>query len=132
MRAVGRLLLGAFLAVAGVGHFVATDAFLAQVPPWMPAPEWVVWISGVVELVAAALVLFAPARLRPAVGIAVAALFIAVFPGNVAQYAEGRSAFGLDTDGARLTRLFFQPLLVLWAVWALGAWPRPRRDEAVA
>lgn len=46
------------------------------------------------------------------------ALFVAVFPGNLAQYTEHRDAFGLDTDQARLTRLFFQPVLVAWALWA--------------
>ena len=62
----------------------------------------------------------------------VAGLFVAVFPGNVAQYVEGVDAFGLDSDGARLTRLFFQPLLVLWALWSTGAWPRQRDEEGRA
>ncbi len=57
---------------------------------------------------------------------------MAVFPGNVAQYVEGVDAFGLDSDGARLTRLFFQPLLVLWALWSTGAWPRQRDEEGRA
>ena len=46
---------------------------------------------------------------------------MAIFPGNVAQYVEGTDAFGLDTDRARLVRLFFQPVLVLWALWG-GGW----------
>ena len=47
-----------------------------------------------------------------------AGFFVAIFPGNVAQYLDGVDAFGLDTDRARLIRLFFQPLLVGWALWA--------------
>lgn len=47
---------------------------------------------------------------------------MAIFPGNVAQYVEGTDAFGLDSDRARLVRLFFQPLLVAWALWSTGAW----------
>jgi hypothetical protein len=39
-----------------------------------------------------------------------------LFPGNIAQYTEHRAAFGLNTDTARLVRLFFQPLLVAWAL----------------
>src|SRR3712207_7034231 len=39
------------------------------------------------------------------------------------SYVEGTDAFGLDTDRARLIRLFFQPLLVLWALYA-GGWFR--------
>jgi len=56
---------------------------------------------------------------------------VAVFPGNVAQYVEGVDAFGLDSDRARLVRLFFQPVLVLWALFAGGWLRRPRsRDPA--
>jgi uncharacterized membrane protein len=52
------------------------------------------------------------------VGLATALFFIAIFPGNIAQWLEGRDAFGLNTDEARFTRLFFQPLLVIWAIWS--------------
>jgi uncharacterized membrane protein len=44
--------------------------------------------------------------------------FIAIFPGNINQYVESTDAFGLDTDQARFTRLFFQPVLVIWALWS--------------
>jgi len=55
------------------------------------------------------------------VGWVVAAFFVAIFPGNISQYVNGIDAFGLDTDRARLVRLFFQPLLALWALWATRA-----------
>lgn len=129
-RHVARLLLGAFLVLAGVAHVVAREEFRAQVPSWFPLDADVtVLASGAVELVLGLGVLLAPAARRPLVGLLVATLFVAVFPGNVAQYVEGVDAFGLDTDRARLVRLFFQPLLVLWALWSLEVRPRPvRRD----
>lgn len=121
-------MLGGFLVAAGVAHVVAREEFRAQVPSWFPVDEDVtVLASGVVELGLGAAVLAAPPARRRAVGLVVAAFFVAIFPGNVAQYVEGVDAFGLDTDRARLTRLFFQPVLVLWALWCTGAWPRPRR-----
>lgn len=126
-RTAARLLLGGFLAFAGVAHFVVTDEFLAQVPPVLPAPEAVVLVSGVVEVIAGLAVLCAPRSYRPAVGVAVAALFVLVFPGNVSQCLTGADGFGLDTDGARATRLLFQPLLVGWALWACSSWPLLRR-----
>ena len=132
-RLVGRLLLGAFLVVAGVAHVVAREEFHAQVPSWFPVDADVtVLASGAVELALAAAVLLAPRARRPLMGWLVAGLFVAVFPGNVAQYVEGVDAFGLDSDGSRLTRLFFQPLLVLWALWSTGAWPRQRAAEGRA
>lgn len=67
---------------------------------------------------------------RPqSVGWVTAAFFVAIFPGNVAQYLEGTDAFGLNSDRARLVRLFFQPLLVAWALWATWAWRSRRRSR---
>jgi uncharacterized membrane protein len=81
----------------------------------------VVLTSGVVEIVLG-LSLIGLWRYRVQVGLIVAAFFVAVFPGNISQYINHIDAFGLDSDRARLIRLFFQPLLVIWALWSTGAW----------
>ncbi|WP_247828129.1 hypothetical protein [Arthrobacter antioxidans] len=126
-RTTARMVLGAFLLFAGTAHLtIARTEFAAQVPAWLPLDTDVVVVaSGVVELVLGA-ALVGLGRYRVIVGWVVAAFFVAIFPGNIAQYVDGVSAFGLDTDGARLTRLFFQPVLVVWALWSTGAW-RDRR-----
>ena len=131
LRTIGRLALGAFLLVAGMAHLgPARHTFQAQVPPWVPVDaDLVVVLSGVVELPLGAALVVLP-RWRVPLGWATAAFFVAVFPGNVAQWLERRDAFGLDSDGARLTRLFFQPLLVAWALWATGAWRVWRQRRA--
>jgi len=132
LRTVGRVALAAILLVAGVGHFISHEAFLAQVPPWMPLPSVVVYASGVVEL-ALGIALLVVVRHRALLGWVVAAFFIVIFPGNLWQFLEGRSAFGLDSDAARLIRLFFQPVLVVWALWctrALTLWRRDRANSA--
>ena len=59
---------------------------------------------------------------RVLVGLAAAVFFILIFPGNISQYVNRIDAFGLNTDQARFNRLFFQPVLVLWALWSTGAW----------
>lgn len=124
-----RLVLGAAMVGAGVLHLTTQRAeFRAQVPGWFPLDEdFTVLASGVVEigLGAALLVLRRQRRLVSAV---LAAFFVAIFPGNIAQYVEGVDAFGLDTDRARLIRLFFQPALVLWALFAGGWLRRTPRD----
>ncbi|WP_019481855.1 DoxX family protein [Arthrobacter sp. TB 23] len=127
LRTIARILLGAFLLFAGMAHlFFARAEFAAQVPAWMPLDtDFVVVASGIVEVVLGAALISLP-RWRVLVGWIVAAFFVAVFPGNIAQYVDGVDAFGLDTDAARLTRLFFQPVLVVWALWSAGAW-RDRR-----
>jgi uncharacterized membrane protein len=119
-----RLLLGAGLLVAGLGHLTwLRQEFQAQVPSWLPLEaDAVVVASGVVELALGTALIAAPSRRRAAVGWLTAALFVAIFPGNVAQYLEGTDAFGLDSDAARAVRLGFQPLLVALALWCTGAW----------
>ena len=122
-RAVLRWLLGGALVVAGVGHLTTQRTeFRAQVPGWFPIDEAVVVVaSGIVEI-ALGVALVALPRHRVVVGTIVAAFFVAIFPGNVAQWTEGVDAFGLDTDAKRFARLFFQPVLVIWALGATGAW----------
>lgn len=114
-RALARVLLGLFLAGAGLAHFLAPDTFLAQVPTWLPARTFLVYASGVVEVVLGIGLLVAP-RWRRELGIAAAVFFVVVFPGNVHQAVAGIDAFGLDSPAARWTRLVFQPLFVLWAL----------------
>lgn len=122
-QTLGRLALGLLLAFAGAGHLTFARAeFQAQVPAWVPfSADFTVLASGVVELLLGVALLFWRDRRVP-VGLVVAAFFVAVFPGNLSQWATHTSAFGLDTDAKRFARLFFQPLLVAWALWSTGAW----------
>lgn len=135
-RTVARWLLGLALVFAGIGHLTnQREEFQAQVPDWLPAnADLVVVVSGIAEItLGAALVLVS--RRRVAVGLAAAAFFVVIFPGNIAQYVEGTDSFGLDTDTKRFARLFFQPVFVIWALWSTGAsdalarWIRKRMDH---
>ena len=130
-RRLLRWALGVFLGVAGVGHFSNAEAFLAQVPPYLPEPELLVAVSGVIELLLAAALLLLP-RWRRAVGLVALLFLVAVTPGNIAQYTEARDAFGLNTDAARLTRVLLSPMLWLWASAAGDLWPRPRHRGTVS
>jgi uncharacterized membrane protein len=128
LRAATRTALGVALTLAGWSHLTTARAeFQAQVPPWVPLDaDFVVLASGVVEI-ALGLSLIVLVRLQQWVGLATALFFIAIFPGNISQYVNGIDAFGLDTDNARFIRLFFQPVLVLWALWSTTAWALWRR-----
>ncbi|WP_426718655.1 DoxX family protein [Corynebacterium auriscanis] len=120
-----RLTLGAFMTYAGTGHLTfLRKEFQAQVPGWVPVnKDLVVLGSGVAEIALGASLLALP-RHRKLTGTALAAFYAAIFPGNIAQYAERNNAFGLDTDGKRLARLFGQPALIAAALWAAGL-PKP-------
>ena len=118
-----QIVLGLALAYAGVGHLTTSRAeFQAQVPTvFADYADFVVLASGVVEI-ALGVGLIALWKYRVQIGWIVAAFFVAVFWGNISQYVNGVDAFGLDTDTKRLVRLFFQPLLVVWALGSTGAW----------
>ncbi|HEX4981960.1 MAG TPA: hypothetical protein VFV63_09685 [Ilumatobacteraceae bacterium] len=124
VRIAGQVALGATLAFAGVSHLTfQREEFRAQVPPWVPLDtDLVVLASGVVEIALGGGLLSTWVQPRRAtLGAVVAAFFVAVFPGNIAQFTERRDAFGLDSDTKRFVRLLLQPALVAWAVWATDA-----------
>ncbi len=120
-----RVLLGAFMTLAGIGHLsFQREEFLAQVPRWLPDStafmDFVVVSSGVVEILLGLSMIFL-VKHKVKVGIVLAIFYVLIFPGNISQYTNGIDAFGLDTDLKRLIRLFFQPVLILWALWSTGA-----------
>jgi uncharacterized membrane protein len=120
-RKVGRWGLGGMLILAGISHLTfARKAFRAQVPRWVPMnADDVVVYSGVVEIALGAALIVMTKR-RHVVGLVAASFFVAVFPGNVSQWRHHRDGFGLDTDTKRFVRLWFQPVLVAWALWGTG------------
>jgi uncharacterized membrane protein len=121
-RSIPRYLLGLALVFAGVAHLsFLREEFQAQVPVWLALDaDFVVIASGIVEIVLGLGLIFS-GKYVPLVGLITAAFFVAIFPGNINQYLEGIDAFGLNSDQARLNRLFFQPLLVAWALLSTGA-----------
>jgi len=76
--------------------------------------------SGVTEILLGLAIIFLKKH-RIKVGLILAIFYVLIFPGNISQYTNGIDAFGLDTDQKRLIRLFFQPILIIWALWSTGA-----------
>lgn len=118
LKTAARVLLGANLIFAGISHLsFARKAFRAQVPDWVPLKkDNTVVYSGIAEIALGSALVLTPKKHQQTVGRIAAAFFAAVFPGNISQYTHHRSAFGLDTDRKRFGRLFFQPLLIFWAL----------------
>lgn len=124
-QTVFRIILGLCMTLAGIGHLTfQRQEFLAQVPRWLPdSPafmDFVVVSSGLVEIALGLSMIFL-SRQKVKAGILLALFYVLVFPGNISQYTNGIDAFGLDTDQKRLIRLFFQPVLIVWALWSTGA-----------
>ena len=124
-QSVFRIILGTLMAIAGVGHLTfQRQEFQAEVPRWLPDNaafmDFVVLASGVTEILLGLAMIFLTKH-RIKVGLILALFYVLIFPGNISQYTNGIDAFGLDTDQKRLIRLFFQPVLILWALWSTGA-----------
>ena len=128
---IPQMVLGFALAYAGIGHLTTSRVeFRAQVPSvFADSADFVVLASGVVEI-ALGVGLIALWKFRVQIGWLVGLFFVAVFWGNISQYVNGVDAFGLDTDTKRLVRLFFQPLLVAWALLSTGAWSALRSKRS--
>ena len=123
LKSLAQIALGAFLLSAGISHLDSNRTeFLAQVPTWLPLDaDFVVVASGIVEITLGVLLITTVLifkKYRQKVGLITAIFFILIFPGNINQYVNQIDAFGLDTDTKRLIRLFFQPPLVVWALWS--------------
>ena len=121
-----QLALGIFLTTAGISHLESNRTeFLAQVPTWLPLDgDFVVVASGLVEITLGVLIITTAlilTKYRGVIGLLTAVFFVLIFPGNINQYVNQIDAFGLDTDTKRLIRLFFQPPLVIWALWCSNA-----------
>lgn len=118
IKTAGRILLGANLIFAGISHLTfARREFRAQVPNWVPLKkDDTVIYSGVAEIALGSALVLARGKHKATIGKIATAFFAGVFPGNISQYTNHRSAFGLNTDGKRLGRLFFQPVLIAWAL----------------
>ncbi|KEO73759.1 membrane protein [Anditalea andensis] len=125
IQKTARIVLGSFMTLAGLGHLTfQREEFQAQVPRWLPSDpgfqDLVVVASGIVEIILGLSLIFLYLY-RVKVGIVLAIFYILIFPGNISQYTNSIDGFGLDTDNKRLIRLFFQPVLILWALWSTGA-----------
>ena len=120
-----RILLGSIMLYIGIAHLsFKRIEFQAQVPTWLTTNEGmmdlVVLISGYIEI-AFGILMILGGKLKIKTGIALGIFYILIFPGNINQYINEIDSLRLDSDNKRLIRLFFQPLLVLWAFWSTGA-----------
>jgi len=130
-RTVTRWLLATAYLAAGVLHLAIPAPFVGIVPPWVPAPATVVFLTGLAEIAGAAgLVQHASLPLRRAAGIGLALYALCVWPANVQHMlidiARPDSGAGL---GYHIPRLAAQPLVIWLALWAgeVIDWPW-RRD----
>lgn len=110
-RGMGRILFAALFLLGGVGHFAAPDVYLRIMPPGLPEPRALVFISGAAEILLGALLLGRRTRIVAAWGLI--ALLVAVFPANLFMWRHAER-FAIPPLFL-LIRLPLQGLLIAWA-----------------
>lgn len=113
---VGRVVMGVLYVVAGVGHFVATQAFERIMPEYLPDHRALVLVSGAAEIAGGVGVLMA--RRYPVVGRVAAwgivMLLVAVWPANLWMVQHPELFPGVPL-WALWVRLPLQAPLIWWA-----------------
>jgi uncharacterized membrane protein len=107
-----RYVLGLLLVAAGTLHFIAPGPYLRIMPPYLPAPLALVYLSGLAEIRLGLGLIFERTRRWAAWG--TVALLIAVFPANVYMAQANDSLFHLPT-WVVWARLPLQLVLIAWA-----------------
>ena len=123
-----RWVLAVFYAVAGIIHLVHPAPFLMITPAWVPAPEAVVLLTGVAEILGAiGLVQPFSQPLRRAAGWGLALYALCVWPANINHFmidlARADGGLGL---GYHVPRMFAQPIIIALALW-VGECTGPRQ-----
>ncbi len=110
-------IMSLFYFAAGVNHFLNPQAYLAMMPPWLPAPEFMNSFSGLAEIVLAIGLHLRALRRWAALGII--ALLVAVVPANIYVAIHDLPIFGREQGfgTGNWIRVAFQPVLILWAWW---------------
>jgi uncharacterized membrane protein len=116
LRTVSLFVLALFYVAAGVRHFTNPGFYLSIVPPVLPFPLAIVYVSGVVEIALGALVLVP--RVRRLAAWCLIALLVAVFPANLYMWWAN-----VPFDGQPVSPIFhairlpFQAVFIAWAYW---------------
>lgn len=109
--------MGTLYIVAGVLHFVMPAFYLQIMPPMLPAPLALVYLSGIAEILVGIGVLIP--RTRHYAALATVALLVAIYPANIYMAVSGVVT---DSELVRWGRLPLQAVLVAWALWYTEYW----------
>ncbi len=114
-KLISKWVLGLFFVSAGISHFVLTDFFVRIVPPYIPWPLAMVYVSGIFEVLLGVL-LFIP-RWSALAAWGLIALLIAVFPANIHMAVHAEEFADIASPAGLWMRLPLQAVLIAWAFW---------------
>lgn len=111
-----RVILAISIIIVGITHFSSPDTYVKIVPPQLPYPLQLVYISGIFEVLGGIGLLVPNVSQFSAWGLI--ALFIAVFPANINMAVNHIHLDNIpDSPWFQAVRLPFQAVLIAWAWW---------------
>ncbi|WP_379545712.1 DoxX family protein [Qipengyuania sp. DSG2-2] len=134
IRSILRWVLAWFYAIAGYFHLASPEGFLAIMPGWVPAPEAVVFWTGIAEIAGAIGLLQPWSRpLRQAAGAGLALYALCVWPANMHHFAMDLARASSGEPGGlglayHVPRMMAQPVIIWLALWVgeVTGWPLAR------
>ena len=124
-KTIGRTLCGFFFAAVGVTHFTDPAQFMLIVPPYLPYPLALVYVSGAAEILGGLGLLWSRTRTWAAWGLIT--LLIAVYPANIHMLVNEIYLPDMPREKWLLwARMPVQFLFALWILWSAEIWPKPK------
>jgi uncharacterized membrane protein len=114
VKQISKHLLAALFILGGINHFVMPEFYLQIMPPYLPAPLFLVYLSGFVEIGFGIALLIPKYSRRAAWGIILT--LIGVFPANI-YMAMNAEKFPDLSPLIIYLRLPLQFVLIAWAFW---------------
>jgi len=111
----GRIAMAAMLLLTAIGHFKFADGMVMMMPPFIPAKKQMVWLTGIIEIVAAVGLLTSLYQLT---GKLLIIFFVLILPANIYGAIKNVNLEKADYNGDGLKYLWFRiPLQVLFIGW---------------
>jgi uncharacterized membrane protein len=117
-KIIFKYLFATMFVFGGINHFISTDFYTGMMPVYLPAHEFLVYLSGVLEIIFGVGLLVQKFQKKAAW--CIFALLIAVFPANMNMYLNA-GQFADVSEIALLVRLFVQGLFLWGALWLTKA-----------
>lgn len=114
LKKILQLIFGIGMILAGVNHFLNPAFYLRMMPPVLPAHLFLIYLSGILQIVLGILFLIPKFTRLAAWGLI--ALLTAVFPANI-YMSMNPQLFPEFGSTALFLRLPFQIVLIGWAFW---------------
>ena len=115
-KANARAATGLTFIFTGITHFLMPEKYLSMMPPFLPAPEFLIYLSGVFEILGGVGLFFARSKRFAATGLIL--LLLAVFPANIYVALANVQLGGFMSSAVyQWIRLPMQFVLIFWIWW---------------